>query len=198
MRKTVTYYLALVSPWAYLGSQHFTDLVTRYDAQVQIRPIDLSEVFPKTGGLPLAKRAPARQAYRLQELERWPEARGLPLTLHPRHFPSPEQTAAHMVIAADLAGADALGLAHAMLRAVWAEERNIDDEDTLRAVADEQGLDGANLLAQAKEPEIAARRSAYSAQALEDGVFGVPSYLIDGELFWGQDRLDFVEARLKG
>lgn len=198
MSRSVTYYIALNSPWAYLGSQRFTEIVQAARAEVAVRPINLGAVFPKTGGLPLAKRAPERQAYRLVELRRWQEARGLPLNLHPRFFPAPEGMAARLVIAAEQSGGQPLRLAHALMRAVWAEERNIADSGTLLAVAEETGHHGHSLLAKAADPETAQRYETYTGQALEAGVFGVPTYVIEGEPFWGQDRLDFVEAKLKG
>lgn len=197
MSSHVTYYLGLNSPWAYLGSQRFAEILQNSRASVAVRPIDLGQVFPKTGGLPLAKRAPERQAYRLVELQRWREARNLPLNLHPAYFPAPEGTAARMVIAADRSGGQPLALAHAILRAVWVEERNIAEVGTLLAIAEETGHHGDSLLAKASDPETARIYEGYTAEALAAGVFGVPTYVVDGELFWGQDRLDFVEARLR-
>lgn len=198
MSRRVTYYLALNSPWAYLGSQRFTEIVQAARAEVAVRPIDLGDVFPKTGGLPLAKRAPARQAYRLFELKRWREARGLPLNLHPAYFPAPEGTAARMVIAAERSGGQPLKLAHALMRAVWAEERNIAEVGTLLAVAEETGHHADSLLAKASDPETGRIYESYTREALDAGVFGVPTYIVEDEPFWGQDRLDFLEAKLKG
>jgi len=198
MGRSVTYYLSLASPWTYLGSEVFSRILQEQAAEVQVRPIDLGAIFPKTGGLPLPQRAPERQAYRLVELERWRKLRGLPLNLQPRFFPVSQDKAACLVIAADESGNDALGLAHRLLRAVWAEERNIDDSETLYALATECGLEAAPLLTRSAEPGIAQRFQSYTQEALEAGVFGAPTYLLDGELFWGQDRLDFHEAKLKG
>lgn len=197
MSKSVTYYLALNSPWAYLGSQRFTEIVQAARAEVAVRPIDLGDVFPKTGGLPLAKRAPERQAYRLVELKRWREARGLPLNLHPTYFPAPEGTAARMVIAAERSGGQPLKLAHALMRAVWAEERNIAEVGTLLAVAEETGHHADSLFAKASDPETGGIYESYTKEALAAGVFGVPTYVVEDEPFWGQDRLDFLEAKLK-
>ena len=130
-------------------------------------------------------------------MQRWREARKLPLNLHPRYFPVAHDKAAGLVIAAEQNGGNPLRLTHALLRAVWAEERNIDDVETLRAVAQECGEDADTLITRSSDPEIARLYESYSAEALVAGVFGVPAYVIEGEIFWGQDRLDFVEARLK-
>jgi len=195
--KSVTYYLSLISPWTYLGSGILSRLAREQGVEIKVRPVDLGKIFPQTGGVPLPKRAPARQAYRLQELERWREARGLPLNLHPRYFPAPQEKASHLVIAAEQVGGDPLKLAHALLRAVWAEERDISDPETLYKVAEECGEDVASLRERADDPGVGRLYESYTDEALAAGVFGAPTYLLDGELFWGQDRLDFLEARLR-
>jgi 2-hydroxychromene-2-carboxylate isomerase len=143
------------------------------------------------------KRAPQRQAYRLLELARFRDALGLPLNLQPQHFPVSGELASRLIIAVDQASGPmaALDLAGRLGRAVWAEQRNVADADTLAAVLAEAGLP-AERLAQADAPEVAERYAAYTQQAIAAGVFGAPSYVIDGEIFWGQDRLDFVARRL--
>lgn len=194
----IDYYLSLNSPWSYLGSPRLRALAAETGAAVKVMPVDFGTIFPQTGGLPLAKRAPERQAYRLVELRRWSAFLGLPLTLHPKHFPFPEREAQAWVVAADLSGDDPLKLSEALLRALWAEERNPGDPGTLRAIASETGHDAAALEARAAEPETAGLLEGYTEKALAAGVFGAPSYVVEGEIFWGQDRLDFLERRLKG
>ena len=198
MTKTVDYYLSLESPRTYLGHARLLEIARRRGARIVHKPVDLSVIFPATGGLPLAKRAPARQAYRLVELERWRTHLNLPLNLHPAHFPVPERQAALLVIAAELAGHDPGPLAGAILRACWAEDRDISSPETLAAIAAETGLDAKALMDAAEGPEPAARYEAYTKEALEIGVFGVPTYVYADEMFWGQDRLDFLDRALKG
>ena len=146
--------------------------------------------------MPLAKRASQRQAYRLKELARWREFRGVPLNIHPKFFPAPADDAARLIIAADLALGTAAGLnlAQALMRAVWAEERNIGDADTRAAIVAEQGLDATALAAVANQAATAF--DAYTEEAIAAQVFGAPWYLVEGEPFWGQDRLEFVERAL--
>ncbi|MFQ5776111.1 MAG: 2-hydroxychromene-2-carboxylate isomerase [Kiloniellaceae bacterium] len=196
MAKVIDYYLSLISPYAYLGSRQLEEIARRRGAEVRVKPVDYSVIFPKTGGLPLAQRAPERQAYRLVELKRWRAYRGLPLNLHPQYFPAPEGLAACLVIAAGETGGDPLRLAHAILRAVWAEERNIAESGTLEAIARETGHDDPDLMAKALDPDTRARHAQLTQEALERGVFGAPTYVVDGELFWGQDRLDFLDRAL--
>jgi 2-hydroxychromene-2-carboxylate isomerase len=196
MTQTIDYYFSLISPWTYLGGGLLADMAARHGATVNVKPAKLGTIFPATGGLPLAKRAPARQAYRLLELERWRKRRAIPLTIHPAFFPADETMAAHAVIAAGKAGENALGLSQAILRAVWAEDRNIADNDTLAAIIGEAGLDASALMAAAQDPATADIYEANTQEALERGVFGAPSYIHNGILYWGQDRLDFLDEAL--
>lgn len=195
MTKTCEYYFSLQSPYAYLGHAHLVALLKKYDVQVEIKPCDLGKVFSQSGGIPLAKRAPQRQAYRLLELQRWSEYRGLPLNLQPKFFPVSGDLAAKLVIATRLAhGTDsALTLSGALMRAVWAEDRNIADADTLAAIADACGHDGKELLKSAGTASIQAEYDRYTDDAIAANMFGAPWYVVDGQGYWGQDRLDFVE-----
>ena len=198
MSKTVDYYLAPQSPWTYLGHQRFVNIAKATGATVRVMPMDLGKVFPISGGLPLGKRAPQRQAYRLVELARFSQLLNLPLNLHPKFFPVAGDPAARLIIAVDMHhGTDAaLSITGAVLSAVWHEERDIADATTLEALLNEQQLDAA-CLALSNTAEVQTRYDSYTQSAIETQVFGAPSYVIDGELFWGQDRLDFVERCLQ-
>lgn len=196
MTKRIDYYFSLISPFSYLGSVRLEEIARKHNAEVRVLPVNLGTIFPKTGGLPLGKRAPERQAYRLVELERWRTHLDMPLNLKPKFFPAAEQLAACLVIAAGKTGGDPLRLAHAIMRAVWAEDRDIADNDTLLAIARETGHDDPGLMAAAQDPETLTAYGAQTEEALSSGVFGAPSYVVDGELFWGQDRLDFVDRAL--
>ena len=198
MGRTVDYYFAPQSPWAYLGHQRLADIARRTGANIRVMPMDLGgKVFPISGGLPLGQRAPQRQAYRLVELQRFSEHLGAPLHLKPKYFPVGGDDAARLIIAADMAqGADAaMAVAGAVLSACWAQERNIADEKVLTELLAEQDLPAA-LLEKSHSQAVQERYDAYTQAAIDAGVFGAPSYVIDGEIFWGQDRLDFVERAL--
>lgn len=200
MAKIVDYYVTLVSPWAYLGSVRFEQIAARHDVSVRLFAVDFGVIFPATGGLPLAKRAPARQEYRLRELERWRKFLGMPLNIHPKFFPANEALAAGCVWSLKLeqGEAQAIRLAHAVLRAVWAEEKNIADPETLKGIVAEAGFDAESLLAKGAAPELAERRKQESEAAIARGVFGAPSFVYSGDLFWGQDRLEFLDRALAG
>jgi carboxymethylenebutenolidase len=198
MGRTVDYYFAPQSPWAYLGHQRLADIVQRTGAAVRVMPIDLGgKVFPISGGLPLGQRAPQRQAYRLVELQRFSQHLNVPLNLKPQYFPVGGDDAARLIIAADLAlgSAGAMAIAGAILTACWAQERNMADEKVLAELLQEQNLP-ASLLAQSHSQAVQERYEACTQAAIDAGVFGAPSYVLDGEVFWGQDRLDFVERAL--
>ncbi len=194
----VDYYVSLNSPWTHLGAARIATMTARHGASMRIHPVDFGTIFAASGGLPLPKRAPQRQAYRLMELRRWRDALGIPITLQPRHFPAREQPGASSVIAVreTLGDAPAIALAHRILKALWEEECDTGDTATLAGLIAEVGLDAEAVMTMAAEPRWAERRAADSAAALARGVFGAPSYVIGEEIFWGQDRLDFVERRL--
>lgn len=199
MRHAVDYYFAPNSPWTYLGHARLTSLLKAADATVRVLPVDLGQVFSVSGGLPLPKRAPQRQAYRLAELRRFSEALGVTLNVQPRHFPVAADDAARLIVATEsLAGpAAAMLLTGAIGAAVWAQERDIASATTLGELLAETGLP-AKLQEHAQSAEVQAKYEQNTREAIEAGVFGAPSYVVDGELFWGQDRLDFVERCLQG
>jgi 2-hydroxychromene-2-carboxylate isomerase len=198
MTKTVDYFLAPVSPWTYLGHERLREMCRRHGARINVRPCDLGgKIFPVSGGLPLKQRAPQRQAYRMAELKRWRAYLDIPLTLEPKYFPADGEPASRLIIAASRLSEDAaMALAGAALRACWAEERNIADADTLKAILEEQGFGAEAMLHHAASAETKAAYDAYTQEAIDKGVFGAPTYIVDGELFWGQDRLEFVERAL--
>jgi 2-hydroxychromene-2-carboxylate isomerase len=198
MSKTIQYFFAPQSPWSYLGHERLLAIAHAKGAQIDVKPFDLGKVFSVSGGLPLSKRAPQRQAYRLVELARWAAFLGLPLNPQPKHFPVPPDAAAKLIIAArtSLGAEAALAVAGGIMRALWAEEKNIADEDTLAQVATLCGFDGCMLLKSSATAGVQEQYERNTDEAMAANVFGVPWYIVDGESFWGQDRLDFVERAL--
>ena len=198
MSHSVDYFFAPQSPWAYLGHQRFHNILKKSGAAVRVMPFDLGgKVFPISGGLPLGQRAPQRQAYRLTELARFSKWLGAPLHLKPTFFPVSGDDAAKLIIAVDMAmGADeAMNISGAILSAVWSQQRNIADEKTLAELLHEQHLPAA-CLEQTYSQAVHERYESYTQMAIDAGVFGAPSYVLADEIFWGQDRLDFVERAL--
>lgn len=197
MTHTIDYYFTPQSPWTYLGHARFAALAKSTGATVRVRPVDLGAVYPVSGGLPLGKRAPQRQAYRLLELARFSRHLDIPLNPKPKFFPVAADDAAKLIIAVDLHDGTeaAMKLCGAVFAAVWVQERNIADPKVLDALVGECAL-SAKRCEQAQSQTVQERYEDYTQQAIDAKVFGAPSYVIDGEIFWGQDRLDFVERAL--
>lgn len=196
MSRSITYYFSLHSPWTYLGNAAFHEIARRHGCAIDYRPMPLRSVFDETGGLPLPKRHPVRQRYRLVELQRWRERRDLPLVLQPKHFPFDPSQGDRMTIAILADGGDPFAFLSDVMAGVWARDEDMSRPEALRACADRAGLNGQALLAAADNPSVRQRYEDALGQAVETGVFGAPSYVLDGEVFWGQDRLDLLDSAL--
>ena len=199
MPEQILYYASLNSPWTHLGGGRLMEKADRCGATVRIYPFDVIAVFPQTGGLPLPKRSPQRQAYRFQELERWRKFLNIPIQLRPKFFPAKEAAAAHCILAVreTIGDRPAIDLAHRVLKALWEEDADTGDRDTLVRLIGEVGLDAPSIIKHADDERWAALRLAETQAAVERGVFGTPPYVVGDDIFWGQDRLDFLERRLK-
>lgn len=196
MPKTVDYYHFLISPWSYLAIARFNDLKARSGITVNYLPIDVPSTFATMGGTPLASRHPSRLRYRMDELKRWSDHLDIPINLRPAFFPADQTMAACMVYATGGTGAGLLS--DAILTAVWRDEKNIADADTLVAIAEDCSLDGKALLDAAGSDAMKSKLMDTTRAAHDNDVFGSPTYVVDGELFWGQDRLEFLERALAG
>ena len=195
--KSIDYFFTVVSPWSWLGHARLVEVAAKHGALIHVKPIDLGRVFPVSGGLPLAKRAPQRQAYRLVELARWRDYLDVPINLQPKFGTSSGLLAERWILAAaELGTPQALALAGAIMRARWVEERDIAAADTLAEIASSNRLDAAALAARAGAPEVTECQDALTQEAIARGVFGAPTYIVGEEMFWGQDRLDFLDRKL--
>jgi 2-hydroxychromene-2-carboxylate isomerase len=194
MAREIEVYFTPASPWTFLGWDRLGALIAREGVEARWYPVDYGVVFPRTGGLPLPQRAPERQRYRLMELKRWSRRLHVPLHLEPRHFPVADGDAALSILAARERGLDVWSLARAFMAAVWQQQRDIADPATRRAILEENGLDADALERHAAG--LAALRAEESERAVARGVFGAPTVIFEDELFWGQDRLDFLEEAI--
>jgi 2-hydroxychromene-2-carboxylate isomerase len=193
MKKQVFYFHSLSSPWAYMGWPKFRALIEKHDLDVVVRP---TRIVPPNGGIPLRSRPDARQRYHEVELDRWRKRLDMPLVLRPKHYPTNNEFSARMVIAADRLGWDALALSHALLHVLWSEEKDVQDAGVRVAVADKLGMNGAKLLEMQDTPDIKAAWEASEQEAARRGVFGTPTWIYRDTLYWGQDRLDFLDEAL--
>ena len=193
MALIIEYFHSLSSPWAYLGGQRFYDIAARHGATIVPRPIFVQQ---ENGGIPLRTRPDARQNYHALELDRWRKFLDLPLKLKPAYYPTDPIGSCLMVIAARQLDVDANALSLRLLEALWANDRDVRDPEVRIAVANETGLDGAALEAFAVRDEVRAEWDKNKQDAIALGIFGTPNYVLDGEIFWGQDRLDFLDRAL--
>jgi 2-hydroxychromene-2-carboxylate isomerase len=193
---TTDYYVWLLSDWAYLGGVRFVQMAARHDVRINHIPMRMQDVFTGSGGIVLANRAWQRQAYRIEELKRWRARLGIPLNIEPRYFPADVDLASCMVIAGQRRSLPVGDFVNAVMRAIWAEDQNPADPAVLVAIAERCGIDGNRLIEAARAEPVQAEYRDNTARALAAGVFGSPFYLFECHRFWGQDRLDMLEAAI--
>ncbi len=192
---TIEYYLFPLSPFSYLAGLELERIAAARGAQIVYKPVQLFKIFEMTGTPPVKDRHPSRQAYRLMDIARVARMAGMPVNLRPAFWPANPAPASAAIIAAQKAGGGDLGgLVHGFLRAVWAEDRDIADEAVVREMLAANGFD-AGLSQKGLMASMEALQS-NTDEALRRGVFGAPSYVVEDEIFWGQDRLAHLDAHL--
>jgi 2-hydroxychromene-2-carboxylate isomerase len=197
MTRQLDYFFSAHSPWAYIGHRIFVETARRHDLAVTYRPVSLPDVFAETGGLPLAKRHPARQAYRLIELQRWRDKRGLSFQLKPTHWPFDPNLADRVMLAVAATASDPAAFVQSVFVGVWEQQKNLADPTTLSQLLAEAGFRAADILAAAETADVKGRYERNRLDAIAIGAFGSPCYVLEGEVFWGQDRLDLLEDALR-
>jgi 2-hydroxychromene-2-carboxylate isomerase len=195
--RQIDYYFSLTSPWAYIGHSLFREVVSTYNCVVNYKPVVLLDLFSETGGLPLVKRHPVRQRYRMLELQRWRDKRGLNFHLRPAHSPFNGRLADGVVIAAIEAGNDPDTFLRRAFSGVFEQQLDLADPATLVKLANDSGLPGEQLIARAYSDEISAAYEQNRLDGLAADVFGSPAYVLDGEVFWGQDRIELLADALE-
>lgn len=194
----ITCYFSPQSGYAYLGHARLVAIARAHGAAILWRPVDILKVFAEGGSTAPAKQSPVRNAYRKVDIVRWAKRAGISINTEPAFWPTDTLPACRLITAAMLQGIDATDLIGACLGAVWARNLQISERATLIRLADEVGLDGAHLAELSDSVEAAERVARNTAEAIAAGVFGSPSYVVDGELYFGQDRLDFLAEALAG
>ena len=196
MANAIDYYFTAISPWVYLGHQSLMEIARRHSVPVDFRPVILGKLWEQSGSVPLDQRSSMRQRYRFVELQRYAEYRGQRLNPKPAFFPVDPSLADRSAAAIVAEGGDPSGFVLAACRAVWAEEENIAEEEIVAHLLAAEGHDAGAVLEAAKRPQTAAVLEANSKAANEADAIGVPTYVYKGETFWGQDRLDLLEAMI--
>jgi 2-hydroxychromene-2-carboxylate isomerase len=196
MSRRIDYYFSLASPWAYIGHGVFMDIAGRHGLDINYKPIPLGRIFAQTGGQPLPQRHPARQRYRMIELQRWRERRALSFNLKPKFWPVDVGLADRFVIAIAASRKDPDSFLRRAFTGIWEEERNLADSLVLAELAEAAGLDSTSLVEAAQGDMTEALYGLNLENAVNNDVFGSPAYVLDGEVFWGQDRLELLEDAL--
>jgi 2-hydroxychromene-2-carboxylate isomerase len=194
----IEYYYSVASPYAYMGIDRFQELVKKYSLEVLEKPFDLvGKVFPETGGVPVPKRHPARQKYRLIEIERFGKKNNLKINKQPKFFPPADPHKAALFTIATIENGQSLNFGKEVLTKLWADEQDISQDTVLENICNKLNINFSELKKQAETEEIKNIYLSNSQEAIDKGVFGAPSFILDNELFWGQDRLDFLEDKIK-
>jgi 2-hydroxychromene-2-carboxylate isomerase len=196
MSRSIDYYFSLASPWAYIGHRPFMDIARRHGLEINHKPIFLGRLFAETGGQPLPQRHPARQRYRMIELQRWREKRSLAFNLKPKFWPFDVTLADRTVIAIAASRKDPDPFLRRAFAGIWEEERNLADPLVLAEIAEAAGFDSTSLAEAAQGDMAEALYGLNLENAVATDVFGSPAYVLDGEVFWGQDRLELLEDAL--
>ena len=189
----IDYFFTSVSPFTYLGHKALLAVAAKHGASISYRPVALAGLWAQSGAVPLGQRPAVRQRYRLIELQRLAEWRGLPLTLHPKHFPVDPTLADHVVIAMLDHQIDPTEVMSDLFAGVWANEMNIADEAAVRTILEKHGVDATAVLEHANSDLVAATRAENTEMAVAAGAIGAPAYVVDGEVFWGQDRIELLD-----
>lgn len=196
MPATVEYYFTASSPWVYLGHAAIGVVARKYGARLDIRPVGLGGVWAVSGAVPLAQRSPTRQRYRLIELQRYSELRGLPINLKPKHAPVDPSLADLAVAAILLDDGDPFGFMGRVFRAYWVEEENIADRAVIARLLEAEGFQASPIMAAAQDQEASELRKRNTEAAIAADAIGVPAYVLNGEVFWGQDRIGLLDRAL--
>ena len=194
----IDYFFSTISPFSYFAGTRLEEIAAKHGASIAYKPFDIIALFGRTGGVPPGQRHPNRQAYRLQEIERAAKKTGLPVNIKPAHFPTNPAPSSYAVIAAQKAGGGDMGrLVHGLLAACWAQDKDIAEDAVIKACLSKAGFDPSLA-----DTGLLAGAETYPAnleEAVEKGVFGAPTYVVDsGQVFWGNDRLDDLDAHLAG
>lgn len=195
-KRVIDYYFSVLSDWAYFGGERLDLLARRQGVTINYMPMRLAEIYAGTGGILLQKRSQQRQDYRVVELVRWRDHLGIPITLFPKHYPTDDRLASCVIIAAQQAKVNASVVANSILRAIWVEDQDISDVATLTRIVDAHDIDGRRLLRIARGASAMKTLERNTREAQARGVFGSPFYFYGKEIYWGQDRLDFLERQI--
>ena len=186
------------SPWTFLGHKKVNEISQKNNCELDIMPVNYGEIFPVSGGLPVHKRPIQRQKYRLQELKRWSEFLKIKLNPEPKHFPSRSLLPSKVIISVKILNFENVNdIAYAIMEGLWIKEMNIDDPKNLKKILTRFIKTADEVIEFSESKQVKKEMNEYTKEAIDLAVFGAPTYIINDQIYWGQDRLDFLERYLK-
>ena len=186
------------SPWTFLGHKKVNEISKINNCELDIMPVNYGEIFPVSGGLPVHKRPLQRQKYRLQELKRWSEFLKIKLNPEPKHFPSRSLLPSKVIISVKILNFENVNdIAYAIMEGLWIKEMNIDDPKNLKKILTRFIKTADEVIDFSESKQVEKEMNKYTKEAIDLAVFGAPTYIIDDQIYWGQDRLDFLERYIK-
>ena len=186
------------SPWTFLGHKKVNEISKTNNCELDIMPVNYGEIFPVSGGLPVHKRPLQRQKYRLQELKRWSEFLKIKLNPEPKHFPSRSLLPSKVIISVKILNFENVNdIAYAIMEGLWIKELNIDDPKNLKKILTRFIKTADEVIDFSESKQVEKEMNKYTKEAIDLAVFGAPTYILDDQIYWGQDRLDFLERYIK-
>ncbi|WP_350332833.1 2-hydroxychromene-2-carboxylate isomerase [Coralliovum pocilloporae] len=197
MSTTVDYFYTSISPFSYLGHAKLLQMSENLGFSIRFRPIKLAGVWAESGGVAPPQRHPARLRYRLLELQRWREECGVPLNLQPAHFPTDPSLADRCAITLQEQGENPGIFIERVFQACWMHDKNVADEAAISGLLDDAGFDAHAVLAQSGSDAVSGVYDQNTADGVRFDIIGAPGYVLNGEAFWGQDRLPLLESAIR-
>ena len=196
MTNIIDYYFATPSPWAYLATPRIIELKNKYDLKINSKPSDLMEIFAVHGVAAVKDRPQPVQLNRLTELKRWSKFLNMPMTIQPKFFPVDPSLSHRTIILAQKNNINVENLIFSFQKAVWADEKDISDENTIIEICKSNDFNSSSIIEDANSDEIISEYKKNTEEALSKNVWGSPTFIYNDELFWGQDRIEFLERAI--
>ena len=197
MTNIIDYYFATPSPWAYFATPRIKKIEEKYNLKINWKPCNLAEIFSINGTAAVKDRPQPVQINRINELKRWSQYLNIPNSIHPKYFPVDPTISHKIIIIAQNKNIDPFNITFAFMKSVWAEEKDISDEETIKNICKQNNMPSDLIIEEANSEEINNQYKKNTKEALKKNVWGSPTFIYNNELFWGQDRIEFLEREIQ-